>query len=240
VLPQNENLSQAWQEMLGPDWKRVQETYLHTIGNLTLTGYNSELSDRSFAEKRLMTGGFRDSPIRLNRDLARLETWDESAIQSRASRLADLAVQVWPAPHLSAATVDKYRPSAPARGTRTYTLTEDHPLLRDETMTLFQLLRTRILNLDPSVTEEIRSMYIAFKTSTNFVDVIPRKNRLKLTLNLDRSELDDPEHVCWTHDNKVHHGNGGAALSISSPDQLDYTMSLIHQAFAKHAEDGSG
>ena len=51
IMPQNENLSEAWKAELGPDWEQVHTTYLHTLGNLTLTGYNPELSDRPFAEK---------------------------------------------------------------------------------------------------------------------------------------------------------------------------------------------
>ena len=54
IMPQNEALPAAWQTELGPEWQRVQETWLHTLGNLTLTGYNSEYSDRPFAEKRDM------------------------------------------------------------------------------------------------------------------------------------------------------------------------------------------
>ena len=54
ILPQNKNLSTKWQEALGPEWKRVQKEWLHTLGNLTLTGYNSKYSDRSFPEKRDM------------------------------------------------------------------------------------------------------------------------------------------------------------------------------------------
>jgi len=61
ILPQNEDLSAAWQSALGPDWERIRQTWLHTLGNLTLTGYNSEYSDRPFAEKRDMKGGFRES-----------------------------------------------------------------------------------------------------------------------------------------------------------------------------------
>jgi hypothetical protein len=52
-MPQNSNLSAAWQQELGPAWKDIQTRYLHTIGNLTLTGYNTQLSDRSFYEKRM-------------------------------------------------------------------------------------------------------------------------------------------------------------------------------------------
>ena len=91
ILPQNENLSQVWQEALGPEWKQIQETWLHTLGNLTLTGYNSEYSDRPFAEKRDMDGGFRHSPLRLNEGLGNVEIWNEVAIQTRADRLAALA-----------------------------------------------------------------------------------------------------------------------------------------------------
>src|SRR5204863_325659 len=69
ILPQNEKLSSAWQADLGPDWQSIQATWLHTLGNLTLTGYNSEYSDRPFAEKRDMPGGFKSSPLRLNAGL---------------------------------------------------------------------------------------------------------------------------------------------------------------------------
>ena len=58
---------------LGPDWERVQQPWLHTLGNLTLTGYNAEYSDRPFAEKRDMTGGFKESPLRLNEGLGVLD-----------------------------------------------------------------------------------------------------------------------------------------------------------------------
>ena len=52
VLPQNDKLSFEWQSELGSNWQQVQARYLHTIGNLTLTGYNSEYSDHPFFEKR--------------------------------------------------------------------------------------------------------------------------------------------------------------------------------------------
>lgn len=66
ILPQNPHLSAEWRDALGPEWQRVQEQRLHTLGNLTLTGYNSEYSDRPFLEKRDMEGGFKNSPLRLN------------------------------------------------------------------------------------------------------------------------------------------------------------------------------
>lgn len=81
ILPQNPVLSSAWRQALGPDWQRVQQQWLHTLGNLTLTGYNSEYSDRLFTEKRDMVGGFKESPLKLNAGLGQIEAWNEAAIQ---------------------------------------------------------------------------------------------------------------------------------------------------------------
>ncbi len=109
VLPQNENLSEEWQEMLGPDWADVRTPLLHTLGNLTLTGYNPELSDRSFVEKRDMPGGFRDSHLQLNKDLAELNTWNEETIVARAKKLAEQATALWRRPTLPPEVLADYR-----------------------------------------------------------------------------------------------------------------------------------
>lgn len=69
IMPQNEALSKEWKLELGIEWKRVHEEYLHTLGNLTLTGYNSEYSDLPFSKKRDMDGGFKHSPLSLTRVL---------------------------------------------------------------------------------------------------------------------------------------------------------------------------
>jgi len=108
IMPQNRNLPEQWREELGGNWKEVQEKYLHTIGNLTLTEYNSELSDRSFLEKRNMEGGFGESPIKLNRVLGTLEKWDERQILSRAKDLAEKAIQIWKFPEIPQEILSKY------------------------------------------------------------------------------------------------------------------------------------
>ena len=99
VMPQNRDLSEAWQEELDENWQEIQEKYLHTIGNLTLTGYNPELSDRSFTEKKhLDPGGFLQSRLRLNDSLIQVGKWDEPAIQNRAEELAEKALKIWISP----------------------------------------------------------------------------------------------------------------------------------------------
>ena len=108
IMPQNKNLSEDWKIDLGSNWNEIREKYLHTIGNLTLTGYNAELGDKSFSEKRDMKGGFADSPIRLNHDIAGLEKWTEDEIVKRANTLSDKAIQIWTRPQLSEDILAKY------------------------------------------------------------------------------------------------------------------------------------
>lgn len=98
ILPQNRNLSQEWRDDLGLNWVEIHEKYVHTLGNLTLTMYNSNLSDKPFVEKRDMKGGFRDSRLQLNKSLCDLDVWNEDAIHKRSEELTDIFFKVWPYP----------------------------------------------------------------------------------------------------------------------------------------------
>lgn len=108
ILPQNENLSAEWQRDLGEHWQDVQAKYLHTLGNLTLTGYNPEYSDRPFQAKRDIEGGFKQSPLRLNAGLGELESWNEEQIQKRAALLAERATRIWTRPNLGDQLLAQY------------------------------------------------------------------------------------------------------------------------------------
>jgi uncharacterized protein with ParB-like and HNH nuclease domain/predicted transport protein len=235
VMPQNLNLSQAWQRELGENWKTLQETYLHTLGNLTLTGYNSELSDRPFTNKRDMAGGFKDSPIRLNQSLANLECWNEETIVNRAEQLAEQAIQVWTGLEMSQEVLDQYQLVAPSREGTQYSL-ESYEYLSGEMLELFEQFRKRVLNLDASVTEVPTKLYIAYKNPTNFVDVVPQKSRLRLSLNLAFDDIHDPRGWCKDVSNVGRWGNGDVEVRLTSPEQLDYVMYLVRQSFERHAE----
>lgn len=237
ILPQNPVLSLQWQNDLGANWKEIQAKYLHTIGNLTLTGYNPELSDKSFIEKRDMPGGFADSPIRLNHLLATLAAWDEAAINKRAEELADLAVRIWSAPALHDSQLAAYQRAERQETEGGYTLADHAEYLNGPILALFQQLRTRVLNLDASVREEVLKLYIAYKTDTNFVDVVPQKSRLRLSLNMRFDEIDDPKGLCKDVTNLGRWGNGDVEVSLRSPAELDDVMTLIRQAYQKHSAD---
>jgi hypothetical protein len=91
VMPQT--LTESWREHLGDDADATYEQLLHTLGNLTLTGYNVPMSNNSFAEKQTILA---DSHVELNKYFQGIATWNRDAINTRAEHLAEVALQVWP------------------------------------------------------------------------------------------------------------------------------------------------
>lgn len=237
IMPQTPNLSLAWRAALGVDWQRVHETYLHTLGNLTLTGYNAEYSDRSFLEKRDHAGGFSRSPLRLNEGLGALESWNEDAIRTRAERLATLAASVWSAPTIAPETLNEYRPTKERQAA--YTI-EDHPHLAADgaTRALFEELRKELLAIDDCVTVEFLKFYVAFKAETNFVDAVPQKSSLRLSLNLRFDELIDPRGIARDVRGLGRWGNGDVEIRLERPEDMPYVVGLARQAFDKQMDNG--
>lgn len=240
ILPQNENLSQKWREALGPDWQRVQQTYLHTLGNLTLTAYNSDYSDRTFSEKRDMPDapekGLRRSPLNLNQGLGALEVWNEESIRTRAGKLAEFGVGVWPAPALSQEILDTYRAKRDVAAD--YSIV-DHPnLLAGSMQPVFEALRKAVLALDPCVSEEFLKLYVAYKAETNFLDVVPQAKRLRLSLNMRFSEVNDPKGLCKDVTGIGRWGNGDVEIGLSSLDELPYVVGLIRQSLELQLGNG--
>ena len=227
ILPQNENLSPEWREPLGDEWAETQTRYLHTLGNLTLTGYNSEYSDHPFTKKRDMEGGFKDSPLRLNQGLGQLDAWTATEIESRADRLADDALKIWQRPALPAAVVSELH----AQRTESDFSIEDHPhLLSPARRELFDRFSAEVLALDPGITRQFLKLYVAFKAETNFVDVVPQKARMRLSLNIPIEELRDERGLAWDVSDKGHWGNGPTEVALDETTDFSYVMGLVRQA----------
>jgi len=107
IMPQNENLGPEWRAMLGEsNWRDAQQQWLHRLGNLTLTGYNSKYSDRPFNEKKTISGGFEDSAVRLNKFVREQPVWTPKEIELRGKALAARALSVWPALVVDKALID--------------------------------------------------------------------------------------------------------------------------------------
>jgi len=236
ILPQNNDLNLDWRRALGPDWEKIQQKYVHTIGNLTLTGYNTEYSDKFFTDKRDMKGGFRESPLKLNRGLANLETWNEETILQRAENLAKEALKVWQYPQLDQTILEQY--SKKEETLTEYSIDSYEYLKEGKAKNLFEKLRKELLSLDPEISEEYLKLYIAYKLETNVVDVVPQKDKLKLYINIKYNELNDPKELCRDVSQTGHWGNGDVELILSSEEDIAYVINLVRQAIEKQYGNG--
>ncbi|MCA1594760.1 MAG: HNH endonuclease family protein [Acidobacteria bacterium] len=96
VMPQT--LTEQWRNDLGSNWQTVYDHWIDTPGNLTLTNYNPELSNRSFAEKRDgfdSVPGYKQSNYQLSKSMLVVDCWNESQIKQRGKALAAKALLIW-------------------------------------------------------------------------------------------------------------------------------------------------
>jgi predicted transport protein len=122
-----------------------------------------------------------------------------------------------------------------SREIKVYTEEEHLNDLPNETIELYQALKERILALGDNIEIRPRKLYIGFVTDTNFVDVHPQKNQLKLWINMSKGELDDPKKMARDVSEVGHWGNGDYQVIIESSDGFDYLMTLVKQAYIKHS-----
>lgn len=99
VMPQT--LSKAWRTALGENADAIYERWLNTLGNLTLTGYNSQYSNNPFADKRDRKDGFKDSGFRLNKYIASCEQWGPKQMEERYEAMWSRFLELWPMPTTS-------------------------------------------------------------------------------------------------------------------------------------------
>ena len=127
---------------------------------------------------------------------------------------------------------------APRAGAGHYTI-EHHPHLRPGAPIhdLFEAVRQEFLALAPEVREEFTRHYVAYKMHTNFVDIVPQKRRLLLTLNMRFDEISDPRGLAADVTNLGLWGNGDVQLEVDNARQIAYAMELVRQAFAAKQPD---
>ncbi|UOS61599.1 DUF262 and DUF1524 domain-containing protein [Helicobacter pylori] len=229
IMPQK--LTEELERDLGENFQEIHDKYLHTIGNLTLTGYNTEYSNKSFQEKRGMEKGFKDSPLRLNQSLRDLESFGEEEIKKRANDLADLALKIWTYPKLDAETLEKYKPKKDKKEKKVYDLNSYK--FSSHSRELFDILSKEIKALDEKrITEKFNKMCISYKFDTNFVSIVPLKNGgLNLYLNMPFYELQDEKNLARKA--KGNYGNGDIEVKLETKENIPYCLGLIKQALEK-------
>ncbi|GHS40349.1 hypothetical protein VN1161_07920 [Helicobacter pylori] len=229
IMPQE--LTEEWERDLGENFQAIHDKYLHTIGNLTLTGYNQKYGNKSFQEKQGMEGGFKDSPLRLNRGLRDLASFGEKEIKKRANDLADLALKIWTYPKLDAETLEKYKPKKDKKEKKVYDLSSYN--FGSHSRELFDILSKGIKALDERITENFNQDYISYKFSKNFVDIVVQTKDLKLYLNMKFNELQDEKNLARDMTNKGHLGNGDIEVKLETKENIPYCLGLIKQALEK-------
>ncbi|WQZ26086.1 DUF262 and DUF1524 domain-containing protein [Helicobacter pylori] len=227
----SQKLTEEWKRDLGENFQEIHNKYLHTIGNLTLTGYNSEYSNKSFQEKKDMEKGFKNSPLRLNEGLRDLESFGEEEIKKRANDLADLALKIWTYPKLDAETLEKYKPKKDKKEKKVYDLNSYN--FGSHSRELFDILRKEIKALDEKIAEKFNQDYISYIFDKNFVDIVVQTKDLKLYLNMKFNELQDEKNLARDMTNKGHLGNGDIEVKLETKENIPYCLGLIKQALEK-------
>ncbi|WRE96143.1 DUF262 and DUF1524 domain-containing protein [Helicobacter pylori] len=245
IMPQTLNLE--WERDLGENFKAIHEKYLHTIGNLTLTGYNAEYSNNSFREKRDMEKGFKQSSLKLNQSLKKLESFGEKEIEKRASDLADWALKIWTYPILEAETLEKYKPKKEKKEKKEkekYKLKKEKKVydlssykFSSNSRELFDILRKEINAFDERVTEKFNQQYIAYKFfKINFVDIVVQEKGLKLYLKMNLNELQDEIKEKLKIRDVSNIGRpcvGNMEVELETKENIPYCLGLIKQALEK-------
>ncbi|MCQ2907300.1 DUF262 and DUF1524 domain-containing protein [Helicobacter pylori] len=230
IMPQT--LEPEWEKDLGENFKAIHEKYLHTIGNLTLTGYNYEYSNKPFKEKRDMEKGFKQSPLRLNQSLKDLESFGEKEIEKRANDLADWALKIWTYPKLDLEMLEEYK-SKKAKKVYDLSSYKFSPHSRE----LFDILREKIKALDERITEKFNQKYIAYKfCKISFVDIVVQEKGLKLYLKMNLNELQDEIKEKLKIRDVSHIGRpcvGNMEVELETKENIPYCLGLIKQALEK-------
>ena len=190
------------------------------------------MSDKPFMEKMTMTGGFRETAVRLNTYVVVQTHWTEEQIQERAQILLKKALEIWAFPTLTEEELAPYQAEAVDNSPK-YSLETYEP--NSFTRMLFEKLDTRIMNLSAGVKKEFKKLYVAYKLETNFVDIVFQEKRLRISINMKFADVKDPKGICRDITGLGRWGNGDCELFLEDLAQLDDVMEIIQQSYNSQA-----
>ncbi len=187
-----------------------------------------------------MKNGFRTSPLALNANLGIVNVWDEAAIDHRTEELAKTALLIWATPEITSERLELYRVVKKPKSSP-YTIL-DHPKLAEGTKSriLYDALKSEVLALDSCVYEEFLKLYVAFKAETNFADVVPNVDYLRLSLNMPFHQLNDPRNMATDITDAGRWGNGDVSINLRAPEEIPYVVGLIRQSLERQLAAAGG
>ncbi len=237
IMPQNETLPTEWRNMLKGDWQEIHGQWLHRLGNLTLTAYNSWYSDRSFEEKKTIRGGFNDSAVRLNNYVREQKEWTAEKMEERGRLLANRALEIWKYPQPAQGYAEAYHAMRlQERAERTDISSVP---MNDGVRKLFNLLHKEITDFaaDIYVVQERNSVCYYTPGAEFFLELLPRGRYVKLLLDADTLGIEDPDRLAEDiSSRKSIFGSSSnhsyeVAVDMRRLEQLDGVMRIIRQAY---------
>ena len=232
-MPQNIDTVEEWQGMLGDDWQSVHQIWLHRLGNLTLTAYNSEMQNKDFETKKSCPGGFIDSPLRLNKYVKVQPKWTALKMEERARELAQRAIEVWPYHNANEGLILQEQ----LRELRNRAGSSDNLAMSAPVRALLHILQESIRMVGDAIeVVEHRSICYYDNSANFFAELLPMASYIRLLVPLDFDELNDPQEM--TRNTKefhflpnVTHRNCGVFVDIWEDHQAATAMSIVRQAF---------
>ena len=227
ILPQGDNLPTPWKEALGDDWKNKFETWVQTIGNITLTLYNSELSNHTFTKKKSMDGGFIESQLKLNKFVVNCEEWNDLKIKARAQDLFKYCLSVWERPIIEQSILEKYHKHLKNRNVE-YTLS-DYKYYNDSNMNkLYDKLINFSKNINPDISIKAKKLYINILEDEDILASFSiNKTNIKMYFYITKDLVDDQK-ICKNVENIGHWGNGNTEIIIDE-NNFDKCSKIIEQ-----------
>ena len=237
IMPQNKDLAPEWQQMLGEGWEDIHELWLHRLGNLTLTAYNSRYSDRPFEEKRNIPGGFNESAVRLNAYVREQQEWTEETMKERSRLLANRALNIWKHPQPAQAYVEVRR--ARRVQERAEKTDVSSVPMTGRAKNLFDPLHKEIMNLGDGIqaVQERNSVCYYTLGAEFFLELLPQKYNVRLLLDADLSEIEAPAWLArdgnsWKYiPNSSFNHPYGVVVDMWQLDWAETVMQIIRQAY---------
>ncbi len=241
ILPQSIDNVPEWKIMLGDDWEDVHQTWLHRLGNLTLTAYNSSYSNKSFEEKKTIKGGFEQSAVRLNEYVRKQSQWTVRQMEERGHILAERAVAIWPHHDADEKLIfkDKLRELC-ARGAAQST---ESLAMNESVRELLYSIRDSIRELGESIEVVERKSLCFYDThsASFFVETLPMSRYVRVLLPIEFDEINDPEGAAGDVSVRkflpnVTHRDCGVYIDVREKRRIPTVVAMIRQAFNIAAE----
>ena len=234
IMPQSIQGVEDWQKMLGKDWEQIHKTWLHRLGNLTLTAYNSKYSNLPFETKKNISGGFNESAVRLNQFIRQQDCWTQKEMEERGRVLAQRALEIWPALNDSEETrkvkLNKLLDQSKIKTVADLKMSDRVRVIVDTTLREIR----NVSELIEIVEHKTLNLYTF--SAECFVELIPHESSLRLALPLTYSEIDKPAELSlhdashWVFVKFRNHREHNLLVDIWHEQQVQKVLPLVRQA----------